>query len=93
MDGFPGSTPTHQRAKLTMSPGEIHCFLDLPEGLHIVGVHSTFDPAGFVLVVEGEALEPTPVDQELPLLPGFFSHEVAHGPDGRRWMRSRFRRT
>ena len=38
-----------------------------------------------MIVVEGDILEPVPVDCQAPVLPGYFTQDTTIGPDGRLW--------
>lgn len=77
-----------RRAKVRLTAVDLHRFLDLPDGLRVVAVQASNDPVSFSLIVEGDALDPTPWDCEAPYLPGAFAREVAvHDENGRPYMR------
>lgn len=64
------NTETPRRAKIRLNAPELQFHLNIPEGLRIVGIQAHNDPVSFVLLVEGESLDPVDWDSEAPYLRG-----------------------
>lgn len=52
------------RGHIRFRPDQVAVALGLPQGLTVVGVHTTFDPPALVVIVEGPGLPETPDDAE-----------------------------
>ena len=77
----------NRRAKIVINPASLARMLSLPDGLAIVGIYGQHDPASICIVVEGDQLDPQPLDCELPPLGDGFWHTWQTFADGHVYVR------
>lgn len=78
----------NRRAKVIINRRTLHHLLALPDAVSVVGIHAQSDPPSVYVIVEGDHLDPQPLDRELPQLAGSWARlqVVVEGKVFTSWM-------
>lgn len=80
-------TRDDQRASIRIYKTDIHHLLDLPEGMAVDGIFTSFDPHCFVISVKAPWLPRAPEHESAPLIEGSWTRELFTDDTGKTWVR------
>lgn len=69
-----------RRGQLVIGESTLASLLDLPEGIHIVGIHADWPSMSIRVMVEGDELDEIPEGCEPPVLMASWTKEILLAP-------------